>query len=333
MTVKWGIIGCGAVAEHKGGPALYNAPDSELIAVMRRDEQLAAEFAQRHGAKRHYSSVEAILADGEINAVYIATPPHVHAEQTIAAANAGKHVLCEKPMAMNVGQGREMIAACRNNGVQLMIAYYRRFWPLASKMQQLIADGAIGRPTMAYAHCAALWQPPEDPSTFWRIQRDIAGGGFLWDVGSHRLDLLIQMMGDVTSVAAMVEAVHFDIPVDDSSALLMQFESGAQGIGMFYWNVGSYVDALEVAGTAGRLIATSVGQGELLLARGTDTEQFHLPPPEITHLPLVEHYVAAIISGEPNALPGEEGLKTTAVIQAADTSARNRDFVTISELP
>jgi len=178
MTVKWGIIGCGAVAEHKGGPALYNAPDSELIAVMRRDEQLAAEFAQRHGAKRHYSSVEAILADDEINAVYIATPPHVHAEQTIAAADAGKHVLCEKPMAMNVGQGREMIAACRNNGVQLMIAYYRRFWPLASKMQQLIADGAIGWPTMAYAHCAALWQPPEDPSTFWRIQRDIAAGQF-----------------------------------------------------------------------------------------------------------------------------------------------------------
>ena len=213
-----------------------------------------------------------------------------------------------------------------------MIAYYRRFWPLASKMQELIADGAIGRPTMAYAHCAALWEPPEDPSVFWRIQPDIAGGGFLWDVGSHRLDLLLQMMGDVSSVAALVEAVHFDIPVDDSSALLMQFESGAQGIGMFYWNVGSYVDALEVAGTDGRLIATSVGQGDLLLARGRSTEQFHLPPPEITHLPLVEHYVASIISGEPNALPGEEGLKTTAIIQAADASATSATFIKLKSL-
>ena len=333
MAIKWGIIGCGAVAEGKGGPALYNAPNSELIAVMRRDERLAADFARRHDAKRHYSSLEAILADDDINALYIATPPHVHAEQTIAAANAGKHILCEKPMGMNVSECRDMIAACRDNGVQLMIAYYRRFWPLARKMQELITDGAIGRPTMAYAHCAALYQPPEDPSTFWRLQPDIAGGGFLWDVGSHRLDLLLRMMGDVTSVAALVEAIHFDIPVDDSSSLLMQFGSGAQGIGMFYWNVGSYVDALEVAGTEGRLIATSVGQGDLLLARGRETEQFHLPPPEITHLPLVEHYVECLISGRPNALPGEEGLKTTAIIQAADESSRTRDFITLSDLP
>ncbi len=330
--VKWGIIGCGNVAESKGGPALYKAENSELVAVMRRDEQLAAEFAERHGAQRHYSTVEQILADEEINAVYIATPPHVHAEQTIAAAQAGKHVLCEKPMAMSVAQCREMIAACAANNVQLMLAYYRRFWPAAQKMKQLLADGAVGTPTMARAHCAYLWHPPEDGSVPWRIRREIAGGGFLWDIGAHRLDLLVQMMGDVESVGALVEAVHFDIEVDDASSLVMKFTSGAQGVGMFYWTIGASIDELEVAGPGGRLIATDFGAGDLLLTRDGETEQFHIPPPRPTHLPLVEHYVQCISSGQPNALPGEEGLKTTAIIEAAEASAKTGRFVALDSL-
>ncbi len=332
MTVKWGIIGCGGVAEHKGGPALYKAEDSELVAVMRRDQQLAAEFAERHGAQRHYSTVEQILADDQVNAVYVATPPHVHAEQTIAAAQAGKHVLCEKPMAMSVAECRDMIAACEGNGVQLMIAYYRRFWPVAQKMKQLIADGAVGEPTMARAHCTSLWHPPTDGSVPWRIRPEIAGGGFLWDIGAHRLDLLLQMMGDVESAAALVDAIHFDIEVDDSSSLVMQFASGAQGVGMFYWTVGANVDELEVAGPGGRLIATNVDTGDITLTQGGKAEQFHLPWPNPTHLLLVEHYVQCLISGEPNALPGEEGMKTTAIIEAAGQSAKTGSFVALDTL-
>lgn len=331
-TIKWGIIGCGNVAEHKGGPALYQASNSELVAVMRRNKQLATEFAQRHGAQRYYTTVEEILADEEINAVYIATPPYVHAEQTIAATQAGKHVLCEKPMAMNVAECRDMIAACQDNGVQLMIAYYRRFWPVAQKMKQLIAAGAVGEPTMARAHCAYLWHPPENGSTPWRLQRKIAGGGFLWDIGAHRLDLLLQMMGEVESVGALVAAVHFDIEVDDASSLVMQFANGAQGVGMFYWNVGANIDELEVAGPGGRLLATNLGAGDLRLIQGDKTEDFHLPPPRPTHLPLVEHYVGCLISGEPNALPGEEGLKTTTIIEAAKLSAKIGSFIALDSL-
>ena len=96
MTLlRWGILGCGDVAEYKGGPPLYTVEGSELIAVMRRDKEKAEDFAARHGAKRAYHTVEGLLADDGINAVYIATPPHLHCEQTILAAEAGKHVLCE----------------------------------------------------------------------------------------------------------------------------------------------------------------------------------------------------------------------------------------------
>ena len=113
--LRWGILGCGDVAEHKGGSPLYSVEGSELIAVMRRDKEKAEAFAASHGAKRVYHTVDALLADDEINAVYVTTPPYLHCEQTIRAAQTGKHVLCEKPMAMNVDECREMIdgAPCK----------------------------------------------------------------------------------------------------------------------------------------------------------------------------------------------------------------------------
>jgi len=128
MALQWGIIGCGNSADFKGGPALYNAAGSELVAVMRRDAEKAADFATRHGVKRHYCRVEDVLADEQVNAIYIATPPHLHAEQTIQTAQAGKHVLREKPMAMNVAECQRMIQACKEARGQLCVAYYRRYW-------------------------------------------------------------------------------------------------------------------------------------------------------------------------------------------------------------
>ncbi len=126
MNLRWGIIGCGNVAETKGGPALYGVEGSELVAVMSRSAEKGADFAQRHGARRHYTSVADLLSDDEVDAVYVATPPHLHAEQTVLAAEAGKHVLCEKPMALTVAECETMVAACRDAGVELWIAYYRR---------------------------------------------------------------------------------------------------------------------------------------------------------------------------------------------------------------
>ena len=147
--VCWGIIGTGDVAEYKGGPPLYKAPNSRLVAVMSRSEQKVKSFAERHGAERWYTDAGELIRDPEVNAVYIATPPHVHRALSEQAAAAGKHILLEKPMAPSVADCEAIIQACRKHDVQLIVAYYRRFFPVVMKMKELLDEGAIGRPIRA----------------------------------------------------------------------------------------------------------------------------------------------------------------------------------------
>src|SRR6267142_1492156 len=145
----WGLIGCGDIAQKRVAPAIRDSPSSELIAVNRAQSDLAASFAKQFGARRWYLDWKKLLRDEEIDAVYIATPVHLHAAQAIAAAEAGKHVLCEKPMAMNVRECDQMIEACRTNKVKLGVAYYRHFYPVVKRLKAIIKSGEIGTPVLA----------------------------------------------------------------------------------------------------------------------------------------------------------------------------------------
>ena len=328
MKLSWGIIGCGDVAERKGGPALYNVAGSELVAVMRRDKAKAADFAERHGAKRHYDRVEDLLADPQVNAAYVATPPYVHAEQTIAAAEAGKHVLCEKPMAMNVEEGRRMIAACDAHGVQLMVAYYRRRYAPVMKIKELIDSGAIGRPITARVQMGSAYGPPDSESKRWRLDPAIGGGGLLMDIGSHGIDLLHYWLGDVRDVAAFVDTVAYDLEVENSSSLILRFVNGAQATVVVNHNVGIYSNVMELTGTEGKLtLVGGLSCQDVQLQTADGTKAFGLGPPAITHSGIVEDLVDAIDHGRPNCLPGEEGLKTTKVLAAAYGSSAERCVV------
>src|SRR5437762_8163128 len=149
MKLRWGLIGCGDIAQKRVAPALRDAPLCEFVAIARNQAHLAESFAREFGARKWYSDWRDLVRDSEIDSVYIATPVHLHAEQTIAAAEAGKHVLCEKPMAMNPAECDRMIAACRGARVSLGIAYYRHFYPAVIRIRQLIASGAIGIPVFA----------------------------------------------------------------------------------------------------------------------------------------------------------------------------------------
>ena len=125
-TIRWGIVGVGDVTEVKSGPALQKANNSELVAVMRRTGHLAKDYAQRHGVPKWYDDAEALIDDPDVDAVYVATPPSSHKEYTIMAAEAGKPVYVEKPMALNYAECQQMLDACRSAGVPLFVAYYRR---------------------------------------------------------------------------------------------------------------------------------------------------------------------------------------------------------------
>ena len=329
MTIKWGIIGCGDVAEHKGGPALYGVPGSELVAVMRRDAAKAADFCQRHGAKRWYTRVQDLLADPEVNAVYVATPVHLHCQQTIQSAEAGKHILCEKPMAMTVAECQEMIAACQANGVKLMIAYYRRTYPVVQRMKELLQEGTIGQTMLVRINLTSYYNPP-DPGAEeeWRAQPSAAGGGVLFDVGSHRLDVLNYLLGPAGKVAGFVDTLHAPYPAEDSAVIAIQLESGAHGIANFQWNVGSNSDEFEIYGTQGKMLARSLEGGHLEVYQGGQLmEVLDQPRHSITHWGLVENFVAAVANQAPLICTGEDGLATNALMEAVYRSAREGQSV------
>ncbi|MEM7134020.1 MAG: Gfo/Idh/MocA family oxidoreductase [Chloroflexota bacterium] len=205
MTLNWGIIGAGKIAARQIAPAIAAAQNQQLIAVSRRDLTQAQAFASQHGVQRAYDNVEALLADDAINAVYVATPPHLHAEQTILAAEHGKHVLCEKPMALNKVQAQQMIDACRAHDVRLMICYYQRFNARHQRIKQLLADDVIGQVTAARISFSEYFPPQPG---FWHHEPTISGGGPLMDLGTHCVDLLTYLCGPVVEVSALMETLR-----------------------------------------------------------------------------------------------------------------------------
>src|SRR5882672_1941087 len=198
--VGWGLIGCGDIAQKRVAPAIRDSPSSELIAVNRAQSELAASFAKQFGARRWYLDWKKLLRDEEIDAVYIATPVHLHAAQAIAAAEAGKHVLCEKPMAMNVRECDQMTDACRINKVRLGIAYYRHCYPVVDRLKAIIQAGEIGAPILAQINAFEKFDPPADDPRAWLLRKDLAGGGPMFDFGCHRIEVLTNLFGAIKEV-------------------------------------------------------------------------------------------------------------------------------------
>ncbi len=228
--IKFALIGAGDIVRKRVAPALRDSPACEFVAVARADAAQAASFAAEFGAATFYADWRDMIADPAIEAVYVATPVHLHAEQTIAAAEAGKHVLCEKPMALDVAECDRMIAACRAHGVHLGIAYYRHFYPIVQRMKALIDAGEIGVPAYAQINAFEWFDLPPDHPRAWFLQRELAGGGPMFDFGCHRLEVLTHVFGPVRRVTGMLANVHFIRDVEDTAAALLQFERGVCGV-------------------------------------------------------------------------------------------------------
>ena len=170
--VAWGLIGCGDIARRRIAPALRDLDGCDLVAVSRGRSELAASFAEEFGARKSFGAWRELLGDVDIDAVYIATPVHLHAEQTIAAAEAGKHVLCEKPLAMNVAECDRMIAASRANKVKLGVAYYRHFYPVIKRVKEIIQSGELGVPVLAQINAFEWFDPAPVHPRAWLLRAD-----------------------------------------------------------------------------------------------------------------------------------------------------------------
>lgn len=306
-NVRWGLIGCGDIAQKRVAPALRDLPKVDFVGVSRAQANLAETFARQFGARKWYADWRELLADPEIEAVYIATPVHWHAEQTIAAAEAGKHVLCEKPMALNVEECDRMIAACQANGVKLGVAYYRHFYPVIARVKELIAAGIIGKPILAQIN-AFEWNAmqPDNPR-YWFLTKAKSGGGPMMDFGCHRIEVLTSIFGTVRDVQAFVDNLYFDREVEDSSATFLKFENGVRATLTVTHAAFESQDTLDIFGSIGSFHITKLNQGDLRIVTA-EGEQIEAHPPHANiQLPSIADLTDAILEHRSPRVDGTIG--------------------------
>ncbi len=311
--IRWGMIGCGDVAEVKSGPALRKAAGSSLVAVMRRDAAKAADYARRHGVARHYESAAALVADPEVDAVYVATPPSSHLELAVMAAEAGKPCLVEKPMARSHAECLRMIEAFEARGVPLFVAYYRRALPRFLEARHLLRAGAIGTPSSAHIfQYGRLLQG--EAARAWRVDPAIAGGGLFLDLASHGFDLLDFLLGPIAAVAGLAANTGGSYAAEDLTTACFRFESGIAGTGVWNFNADRSADGIVISGTDGELHMPVFTDAPLVLRAGGREEVLPFLNPPHVHQPLVQTIVDELIGRGSCESTGRSGARASWVM-------------------
>jgi len=283
-VVRWGIVGCGDVTEIKSGPGFRLAERSQLVAVMRRNGALAADYARRHGVPKWYDDAAQLIADPEVDAVYIATPPGAHLECARQVAAAGKPAYVEKPMARNAAECDAMVEAFARRGLPLYVAYYRRSLPRFEQARSLVQDGAIGRVTgVTYEYAT----PAHREAAGWRTEVAAAGAGLFLDLGSHALDLIDHWLGPLEAVEGSAANLATDQAVEDAVTLSFRV-GGVPGCG--HWNFASAtrVDRLCVRGTDGRVEVSVFDNAPIRLENAGGVREIVVAHPPHVQQPLIQ---------------------------------------------
>lgn len=316
--IRWGIIGCGDVTEVKSGPGFAKAERSSLVAVMRRNAHLARDYAERHGVAKWYDDARALIADPEVDAVYVATPPHAHMEYALLSAQAGKPVYIEKPMARDAGECQAMIDACRAAGVPLFVAYYRRALPRFLEVKRLIDEGVIGDVRAVTIALHRVYEPqPGDPAP-WRVDPAIAGGGLFVDLASHTLDLLDYLLGPIAHVSGGAANQGRLYAAEDIVTASLEFESGVRGTGLWCFTAFGDTDRVEILGSRGRITFATFSDLPVTLDTDNGTETFRISHPPHIQQPLIQTIVDDLTGSGAKPCPstGDTAIRTTRVMDA-----------------
>ena len=333
QKLRWGILSTAKIGVKAVIPAIQQSNNGVVAAIASRDPMRAQETAKALGIARAFGSYDAMLESSDIDAVYIPLPNNLHREWTIRAAERGKHILCEKPFALNAAQVDEMIAAAKQHRVLLMEAFMYRFHPQFAKLKSLIAAGAIGQvQTIRSAFCF-LRNRPDDI----RIKKE-TGGGALMDVGCYCVNMA-RLVTDAEPLQVQAGVVmHENKEVDDTFAAVMRFPGDV--IAVFDCSFRTdYREWLQVQGTEGRLdvsrpIKPMNQPAEIILRRGEKAdatfESTTYTAPAANHYQLmVEHFADAVLNGAPLRYPPELDRGNMRAIDALYESARNGRAVEI----
>lgn len=302
--LNWLVIGIGDITRKRVIAAIQAEPRSNFYGVLTRNR----EKAQPYPGVRAFTELASALADPTIDAVYVASPVLLHAEHAIASLRAGKHVLCEKPVAMNFAEAEQMESAKRDSGRLLGIAYYRRLYPKLIRAKRLVAEGAIGKPVFAEANYHG-WLESDERA--WLCDPAVAGGGPLYDVGSHRIDACNMLFGRPDRAAGFRANALHKLEVEDSATTLIQYAGGVHAVIDVRWNSRVPRDEFRVIGVEGEIVLTPLnGPGLKLVKSDGSVVEEDLPAHANVHYPAVENFASAVLDGSPLACPIDEAIWT-----------------------
>ncbi|MBL7870924.1 MAG: Gfo/Idh/MocA family oxidoreductase [Cyclobacteriaceae bacterium] len=292
--VRWGIIGCGDVCEVKSGPAFSKVGNSRLVAVMRRNEAKAKDYAQRHHVGKFYKDAQTLINDPEVNAVYIATPPAQHEEYAIKSMLAGKPVYIEKPLALNA----ESCISIRDTSLALQVpstgAYYRRALPLFNKVKSLLAENRIG--TVKLVLLRTLQSPTKNTITKtpdnWRVNPEQSGGGLFHDLAPHQLDLMYWFFGKPTEMKGRsLNQDKINSAPDVTSFEALFNDVFLRGIWAFNVHESAVADTCEIIGDKGMLKFPFFTRATLEIKTDNGIERIDFTNPPHIQQPMIEKVV------------------------------------------
>lgn len=315
--IRWGIIGCGNVTEVKSGPAFNLVPNSKLLAVMRRDQQLLHDYAVRHKVPLTFTNASELIQHPEIDAIYIATPPNVHEQYAIEALRAGKYVYVEKPMATSVEACLNMqLEANKLNG-KLVIAHYRRSLPLFLKVKELLANNFIGKVNELKIIMHKYAAPKKYYENNWRVNKETAGGGLFYDLAPHQIDLVFYFFGSAISYQGKVFNTAGLYEVEDNVKGSIQLQNGIQfkGEWNFAMEQGEEKDEFIIIGDLG-VINFSVFGHTITIEKDNKVEVLEFEAPKHIQQNHIEKVVQYFLGNGENPCSVEEAIKSMHVMES-----------------
>jgi len=304
--VNWIVIGIGDITTRRVIPAIQAEPRSMLYGLVTRDPAKAARYQTRV-----WATLDEALLDSAIHVVYVGTPVFLHAPQTIQALGAGKHVVCEKPMAMNEAEARAMVQAASGNGKTFGVAYYRRNYPKVQRARQLLEAGAIGKPVLAELTCHGWFDGTGSRS--WLADPAKAGGGPLFDIASHRIDVLNFLFGQPQRASGQLSNVVHRYAVEDNATVMIEYAGGVRGIVDVRWHSRVDRDECRIRGTEGEMELSPLNGPDLVYPGGRES----LPAHANLHYPMIENFVDAVEGKAPLLSSGASAYWTDWVTQQA----------------
>ena len=294
--INWGFIGCGEVTEKKSGPAFNEVEGSQVVAVMSRSENKARSYAERHHVRKWYTDASELIEDPDVNAVYIATPPSSHATFAIMAMRAGKPCYIEKPLAASYNDCIRINRISEQTGVPCFVAYYRRYLPYFQKVKEIIESGTIGNVVNVQVRFSV---PPRDldfqsgKEMPWRLQPDIAGGGYFYDLAPHQIDLLQNLFGVITRAHGYPANRAHLYQAEDTLSACFFFESGIPGSGSwcFVGHESAKEDCIEVIGEKGSLSFSVFTYQPIEVITSEGKNSITVPNPPYVQLPLIKNVI------------------------------------------